>query len=293
MPLPTLPRRAALGLPLLLGACATTPPVPPTPAGRYASLLLTADQTASQVVDHLAAREQAEVREAGSMRFAAGAMPPNPPPPAAPAAGAVLDPAMKLIQMQAQRLAALSAGIAMAENPQQGQLLLSRLTDALAGLRGVPARWPSEPVRRRGLNGFAILAQPAPPGLDAAGLGLQRQRAVSDAVALMRAVVGDDARAGLRGALAQRHEHWRQAQNAMLNSVRSNSSISPDERMRIWQTTQARLAADPPEVAGAELNRMLDAIPAGHAAAGAGDAAGVEAFGAAVARLQALVAQAR
>ncbi|MBW6397108.1 hypothetical protein KPL78_04570 [Roseomonas sp. HJA6] len=293
MNLPFHPRRAILGLGLLLGACvASPPPTPPTPAGRYAALVIAADQTAGQVVDHLAARERAEVQEAGSLRFAAGAMPPTPPPPATPAAGAVLDPGVKLILMQAQRLAALSVGQVPAEGPQ-GAALLARVQDSLAALRAVPGRWPAETVRRRGLDAFAVLAAPAPPGLDAAGLALQRQRAVSEAVALLRAVIGDDARSGLRGALAQRHEAWRQAQTAMLNSVRNDRSIGPDQRMQIWQTTQARIAADPPEVAGAELHRRLGAIPAGHAAAGAGDAAGVEAFGAAVGRLQSLLVQAR
>jgi len=293
MSLPFHPRRTVLGLGLSLGACvAAPPPAPPTAAGRYAMLVAAADQVAGQVVDHLAARERAEVQEAGSLRFAAGAMPPNPPPPATPAAGAVLDPGMKLILLQAQRLAALSVGQAPTEGPQ-GAALLARVRDSLAALRAVPGRWPGEPVRRRGLDAFAILAAPAPPGLDAAGLALQRQRAMSDAVALLRAVVGTDGRSGLRGALAQRHEAWRQAQTAMLNSVRNDRSIGPDQRMQIWQTTQARLAADPPEIAGAELVRMLDALPPAHAAAGAGDAAGVEGFAAAVARLQALAAQAR
>lgn len=293
MSLPCRPRRAVLALGLLLGACvAAPPPAPPTPAARYAALVVAADQTAGQVVDHLAARERAEVQEAGSLRFAAGTMPPNPPPPATPAAGGVLDPGMKLILMEAQRLAALSMGQVPTEGPQ-GAALLSRIQDGLAALRAVPGRWPGEALRRRGLDAFAVLAAPAPPGIDAAGLALQRQRAMSDAVALMRAVVGDDARSGLRGALAQRHAAWRQAQTAMLNSVRNDRSIGPDQRMRIWQTTQARLAADPPEVAGAELNRMFGALPAAHAAAGAGDPTGVEVFAADVARLQALAAQAR
>lgn len=226
------------------------------------------------------------------MRFAAGGMPPTPPPPAAPVAGAVLDPAMKLIQLEAQRLAALSGGQALAEG-QVGTALMGRLRDALATLGRVPGRWPSEAVRRRGLAGFATLAEPAPPGINAAGLALARQGAMGDAVLLMRAVVGDDRRSGLRGALAQRHEAWRSAQTAMLNRVRNDPNIGPDERMRIWGATQARLAADPPDVTAAELSRMFDALPAGHASAGAGDAAGVEAFGAAVARLQAVMAQPR
>lgn len=293
MPLSCPPRRAVFGLPLLLGACvAMPPPLPPTPAGRHAALMVAADQAAGQVVDHLAARERAEAQEAGSLRFAAGTMPRTPPPPAAPAAGAVLDPGMELVLMQAQRLAALSAGQVPAEG-QQGQALLQRVRDGLAALRAVPGRWPPEAVRRRGLDGFAVLAAPAPQGADVAGLAMQRQGAVRDAVALMRAVVGDDARSGMRGALAQAHENWRGAQTAMLNSARNDRSIGPDQRMRLWQTTQARLAADPPEVAGAELHRMLGALPQAHAAAGAGDAAGVEAFGAAVARIQALAAQAR
>jgi hypothetical protein len=284
--------RLAVLLILLLAGCVAAPQAPPTPAGRYAALVTAADMAAGQVVERLAQRERQEVQEASSLRFAAGSMPPTPPPPAAPAAGAVLDPAMKLVQLQAQRLAALAGGQSLAEG-QVGAALMARLQDALAALRAVPGRWPAEAVRRRGLAGFALLAEPAPPGSDAASLAASRQRAMGDAVMLMRAVVGDDQRSGMRGALAQRHAAWRAAQTAMLNAVRTDRSLSPDQRMQIWRTTQARLAADPPEVAGTELHRMLGTLPAAHAAAGAGDAMGVEAFAAEVARLQALAALGR
>ncbi|MEO3474161.1 hypothetical protein AAFN86_19995 [Roseomonas sp. CAU 1739] len=276
----------------LVAGCVAAPQVPPGPAGRFATLVAAADQSAGQVVDHLARRERQEVQEASSLRFAAGAMPPAAPPPAAPAAGAVLDPGMKLFALEAQRLAALSGGQPLAEG-QLGAALMGRLQDGLAALRGLPGRWPSEAVRRRGMAGFALLAEPTPPGSDVASLASARQQAMGDAVLLMRAVVGSDQRSGLRGALAQRNEAWRAAQTAMLNTVRNDRSLGPDQRMEIWRTAQARLAADPPEVAGAELHRMLGALPAAHAAAGAGDAAGVEAFGAEVARMQSLAAQAR
>lgn len=285
--------RAVLGLVLLLAAgCVAAPQQPPTVAGRHAALVAAADQAAGQVVDHLARRERQEEQDASSLRFAAGTMPRTPPLPAAPVAGAVLDPAMKLMLLEAQRLAALSAGQAPAEG-QQGAALMARLRDALAALRAVPGRWPTEAVRRRGLDAFALLAEPAAPGVDAAGLAAARQRAMGDAVALMRAVVGDDPRGGMRGVLAQRHESWRAAQNAMLNTVRTDRNLSTDQRMQAWRTAQARLAADPPEVAGAELHRLLGALPAAHAAAGAGDAAGVEAFAGEVARIQSLALQAR
>jgi hypothetical protein len=291
-----LPRRfpkAVLGLALLIGGCvAAPPPAPLTPAGRFATLVGAADLSAGQVVDHLARREQQEVQEASTLRFAAGSMPPAPPPPAAPAAGAVLDPGMKLFQLEAQRLAALSVGQDPAEG-QQGAALLLRLQDGLATLRAVPARWPSEALRRRGTDGFALLAQPVPPGSDPATVAAARQRAVDDAAMLMRAVVGDDPRGGMRGALAQRHAAWRAAQTAMLNTVRNDRNISPDQRMQAWNAAQARLAADPPEVAAAELHRLLGALPGAHAAAGAGDAAGVERFAGEVARMQALALQAR
>lgn len=293
MPLPPSFSRVVLGLALLVGGCVAAPPaVPPTPAGRFAGLVAAADQSAGRVVDHLARREQQEVQEAGTLRFAAGAMPPAPPPPAAPAAGAVLDPGMKLMLLEAQRLAALSAGQTFAEG-QQGAALMLRLQDGLAVLRAVPARWPAEPVRRRGIDGLALLAQPVPPGSDPALVAAARQRAVGDAAMLMRAVVGDDPRSGLRGALAQRHAAWRAAQTAMLNTVRNDRNMTPDQRMQAWNTAQARLAADPPEVAGAELSRLFGALPAAHAAAGAGDAAGVEVFAGEVARMQALALQAR
>ena len=292
MRLPPCFPKAVLGLALLAAGCVAAPQVTPTPAGRHAALVATADQAAGQVVDHLARRERQEEQEAGSLRFAAGSMPATPPPTAAPAAGAVLDPAMKLMLLEAQRLAALSAGQAAAEG-QQGAALLARLRDGLAGLRAIPGRWPSEAVRRRGLDAFAVLAEPAPPGSDAAGLAAARQRAIGDAALLMRAVVGDDARLGMRGALGQRHGAWRSAQTAMLNTVRNDRNLGPDQRIQIWRTAQARLAADPPDVAAAELHRLIGALPAAHAAAGAGDAAGVEAFAGEVARMQALAAQAR
>ncbi len=293
MVLPSRFPRAVLGLALLIGGCVAAPPPPPaTPAVRQAALVAAADQAAGQVVDHLARREQREVQEASTLRFGAGSMPPAPPPPAAPAAGAVLDPGMKLVLLQAQRLAALSTGQVLAEG-QQGAALMLRLRDGIAGLRAVPGRWPSEALRRRGMEGFALLAEPAPPGGDAAGLAAARQRAVADAAALMRAVVGDDPRSGMRGALAQRHDAWRAAQTAMLNTVRNDRNLSPEQRMEIWRTAQTRLAGDPPEVAAAELHRLLGALPPAHAAAGAGDAAGVEAFAGEVARMQALALQAR
>lgn len=293
MRLPPCFPKAVLGLALLAAGCVAAPQVTPTPAGRHAALVATADQAAGQVVDHLARRERQEEQEAGSLRFAAGSLPATPPPTAAPAAGAVLDPAMKLMLLEAQRLAALSAGQAVAAEGQQGAALLARLRDGLAGLRAIPGRWPSEAVRRRGLDAFAVLAEPAPPGSDAAGLAAARQRAIGDAALLMRAVVGDDARLGMRGALAQRHGAWRSAQTAMLNTVRNDRNLGPDQRIQIWRTAQARLAADPPDVAAAELHRLIGALPAAHAAAGAGDAAGVEAFAGEVARMQALAAQAR
>lgn len=106
-------------------------------------------------------------------------------------------------------------------------------------------------------------------------------------------MVGDDQRSGLRGVLAQRHESWRAAQTAMLNSVRNDRNLTPDQRMQAWQATQTRLAGDPPDVAGAELARLFAALPPAHAAAGAGDAAGVEAFAAEVGRMRALAVLAR
>lgn len=285
-------RRLILGLALLAGGCVGQPFAPPGPAARHATLVAAADQAGGQVVDHLARREAREVQETATLRFGAGSMPPNPPVPATPAAGAVLDPGMKLILLEAQRLAALSGGPAVIEG-QQGAALLGRLRDAVAALRGMPGRWPSDAVRRRGLDGFALLAEAVPPGIDAAGLAAARQRAIGDAAALLRAVVGDDARGGLRGVLAQRHGAWRAAQATMLNSIRNDRNLTPDQRMQAWQAAQARLAGDPPDVAGAELHRMLGAVPAAHGAAGAGDAAGVDAFAAEVARMQALAALAR
>ena len=49
----------------------------------------------------------------------------------------------------------------------------------------VPARWPSEVVRRRGLDGFRVLAAPAPPGMDAARLAADICAAVGADIALL------------------------------------------------------------------------------------------------------------
>jgi hypothetical protein len=277
---------------LMLAACTVLPPAVQTPAARHAALVGAADAAAGQVVDHLAARERQEVEQAASLRFATGTMPRSLPAPAAPAAGRVLDPGMELVLLQAQRLAMLADGQGVVE-PAGGAALLARLQDGVAALRGIPGRWPPEALRRRGLEGFRVLSTPAPAGADVAGLARDRQRALTDAVALMRAVVGEDSRSGLRSVLAQRHEAWRDAQNAMLNAARNDRSLTPADRMEVWRATQARLAGDPPDVAAAEVVRLLGALPVAHAAAGAGDAAGVEAFGAEVARFQGLAAQAR
>jgi hypothetical protein len=56
---------------------------------------------------------------------------------------------------------------------------------------------------------------------------------------------------------------------------------------------QAALAADGFEVPAGEVVRLLVALPPAHAAAGAGDAAGVDALAAALARFDAVLAQAR
>lgn len=291
------PLRLALPAMLIaLAGCVAVPPAPPSaPATRHAALVAAADLAAGHVVDHLAARERTEVEQAATLRFGAGAMPRALPAPAVPVAGMVLDPGMELVLLQAQRLAVLAVMADGAARPeaQEGPAMLARLEAGLAALRALPGRWPAEAVRRRGLDGFRVLAQPAPAGSSAAALAAARQQALADAVALLRGVVGEEARAGLRGVLAQRHEAWRGAQQALLNAARTDRAVSPAERMEMWRATQARLAADPPDVAAAELVRLLAALPAAHAAAGAGDAAGVEAFAAAVARVQALATQAR
>jgi len=278
---------------LLLAACAVVPPALQGPAARHASLVASADQGLGRMVDHLALRERTEIDQSASLRFASGgAVPRNLPAPAAPVAGAVLDPGMELLVLEAQRLAALANGVAMTEGPEAAAAM-ARLERAVASLRMVPARWPSEAVRRRGLDGFRVLAAPAPPGMDAARLAADRQSAVGAAVALLRQVVGEDPRAGLRGVLAQRHEAWRAAQRRVLETARTDRNLSPADRMALWNRVQAALAGDPPDVAASEAVNLLAAMPAAHAAAGAGDAAGVAAFEAALARFQGVLAQAR
>ncbi len=275
---------------LPLPACTVVPFAPQGPAQRIAALTTAADQAAGRMVDHLGQRERSEIDQAASLRYAAGGAPnTNLPRPATPVAGAVLDPGMDLVVLEARRIAALAAGAAPAEG-QEGALAFARVQDALAGLRAAPARWPSDAVRRRGLEGFRVLSEPAPQGVDAAGLAAARQGAMDDAVTLMQAVVGFDARSGLRGVLAQRHEAWQAAQRGVLASGRT---LTPSERMALWNRVQAALAADGPDLPAAELVRLFAALPPAHAAAGSGDAAGAAAFEAALARFQGVLAQAR
>lgn len=274
-----------------LAGCVAVPFATPSgPAARHAALVASADTAMGRMLDHLAARERLETDQAASLRFAAGGAAPRAlPAPAVPLAGAVLDPGMDIILLQARRLAALAGGAAPTE-AGEGAAAYARLQSALAGLRGVPARWPAEAVRRRGLDGFRTLSEPAPPGTDAAGLAAARQAALEQAVALLAAVMGEDARAGLCGVLAQRHQAWREAQRGLLGAARN---LNPAERMELWNRVQAALAADGPDLPAAEVVRLLVALPPAHAAAGADDAAGVAALEAALARFQAVLAQAR
>lgn len=275
-------------LPLL--GCAALPPGAQGPAAEHARLVAAADGALGLMLDHLAARERVEVEQAASLRFAAAATVPRTlPPPVTPLAGAVLDPGMDLVVIAAQRLAVLAGG-APAGGDAEAAAALARLETALAALRGAPGRWPSEATRRRGLDGFRALAAPAPAGADAAGLAAARQGALAAAVALLQAVMGEDARAGLRGVLAQRHEAWREAQRGLLASAQR---IDPTQRLALWNRVQAALAADGFDLPASEAVRLLGALPPAHAAAGAGDAAGVVAFQAALARFQGVVAQAR
>jgi hypothetical protein len=285
-------RRGLLALPaaLLLAACAVVPGAPGGPAARNAALVQAADGAIGRTLDHLAARERIEVEQAAALRFAAAATVPRAlPAPATPAAGAVLDPGMELVVIAAQRLAARAAG-QPAGGDAEAAAALARLQAALAGLRAVPGRWPPEDTRRRGLAGAGPLGAPAPPALDAAALADDRQGALAALVALLGAVMGEDARAGLRGVLAQRHEAWRAAQRGRLAAARG---LGPAERLALWNRVQAALAGDAPDLPAAEVVRLLAALPPAHAAAGAGDAAGVAALEAALARLQGVLAQAR
>lgn len=278
---------------LLLAACAVVPPQPQGPAQRHAALVVAADQALGRMVDHLAARERTEIDQSASLRYAAGgAVPRSLPVPATPVAGAVLDPAMDLLVIEAQRLADLASGAA-AGGDAEAAAAFDRLRMAMARLGTVPARWPSEAARRRGLEAFRTLSRPVPAGVDAARLAVDRQGAVEAAVALLRAVVGEDARTGLRGVLAQRHETWRGVQRGLLEAARTDRNLSPQDRLALWNRVQATLAGDPPDVAAAEVVSLLGALPAAHAAAGAGDAAGLASLEAALTRFQSVLAQAR
>ncbi|MBR0672776.1 hypothetical protein [Neoroseomonas soli] len=278
---------------LTLAACAAVPPQPQGPAERHVALVGTADQALGRMVDHLALRERTEVEQSASLRFASGgAVPRSLPAPTTPIAGAVLDPAMDLMVIEAQRIAALSTG-ATAGGDAEAAAALDRLQVAMARLGTVPARWPSEAVRRRGLEAFRALSQPVPAGVDAARLAAGRQASVEAGVALLRAVIGEDARSGLRGALAQRHEAWRSAQRGVLEAARTDRNLTPQDRMALWNRVQATLAGDPPDIAAAEAVSLLAALPSAHAAAGAGDAAGLSSFEASLARFQSVLAQAR
>jgi len=275
---------------LPLAGCAGVAPWAQGPAADHARLVNEADRAIGQMIDHLAARERVEVEQAASLRYAAAATVPRAlPPPATPVAGAVLDPGMDLVVIEAQRLAALANGAA-AGGDAEAAAALARLEPALGTLRGISGRWPPDPVRRRGLDGFRALARPVPAGADAATLAAARQASLAAGVALLRAVMGDDARSGLRGVLAQRHAAWREAQRGLLAG---GARLGPAERMALWNRVQAALAADGFDLPASEVVLLLAALVPAHAAAGAGDAAGVAAFEAAVARFRAVLAQAR
>ncbi|WP_230168289.1 hypothetical protein [Roseomonas sp. CECT 9278] len=280
---------AVLALLPVLG-CAMAPPAPQGPAADHARLAIAADRAIGQMIDHLAARERVEVEQAASLRFAAAASVTRAlPAPATPVVGAVLDPGMDLVVIAAQRLAVLAGG-AGAGGDAEAAAALARFEAALGGLRAVPGRWPSEAARRRGLDGFRALAAPVPAGADAATLAAARQGAIMAGVALLQAVVGDDARSGLRGVLAARHEAWREAQRGLLAT---GQRMDPAQRLALWNRVQAALAADGFDLPAAEVVRLLGALPPAHAAAGAGDPAGVAALQAALARFQSVLAQAR
>jgi hypothetical protein len=129
--------------------------------------------------------------------------------------------------------------------------------------------------------------------MDAARLAAERQGALEAGVALLQAVMGQDARTALRGVLAQRHEAWRAAQRGVLEAARTDRNLTPADRIALWNRVQAALAGDPPDLPAAEVVAALGALPAAHAAAGAGDAAGLAGLQAATARLQGVIAQAR
>lgn len=281
-------RRPVLLLALSSLAGCAIPPA--TPAARYAGLCVTTYRALGRMLDHLAARERIEADQAAALRFAATAgAPRSPTPPAVPAAGAVLQAGMALVVIDAQRLAALAGGTTPGGDTEAASALAS-LDAALAALRAVTARWPAESQRRRGLAGFRALAAPVPAGTDTATLARMRQDALADGIALLQAVMGEDPRAGLRGALTQRHEAWRAAQRGLLAG---GARMDAGQRMALWNRVQAALAADGFDIPAAEVVRLLAALPPAHAGAGAGDAAGVEALAAALARFDTVLAQAR
>lgn len=280
-------------LALLIPACAAVPPTPETPAARHVAQVAAADEAAGRMLDHLALRERTEIEQAASLRFAAGgAVPRNLPDPAVPVAGAVLDPAMDLVLIQAQRLAALASGTP-AGGDAEAAAAFDRLQAAVGRLGTVPARWPSEAIRRRGLDAFRALSQPVPAGVDAGRLAADRQGAMQSGIAFLQAVMGADARSGLRGVLAQRHEAWRGVQRGLLEAARTDRNLTPQDRLAMWNRVQATLAGDPPDLAAAEVVTLLGALPTAHAAAGAADAAGLAPLDAALARFRAILAQAR
>jgi hypothetical protein len=102
--------------------------------------------------------------------------------------------------------------------------------------------------------------------------------------------MGEEARSGLRGVLAQRHEAWREAQRGLLASAQR---LDPAERLALWNRVQAALAADGFELPASEVVRLLGALVPAHAAAGVGDTDGIASFEAALARFQPVLAQAR
>jgi hypothetical protein len=289
-------RRIALLLLLLAAPIGCAPAFPPgldatsvQAARAYAARLDQADEAAGAALARLDAAERHMAEEAAAIGFATRRATRGRADEAGrvEAASRVLGAGFDALDLEAGHLAALAAGAAPSLPPGVEAAALER--EAAAGLAALdPA---SAPARETLLAALRTLAAPPPAGADLRTVALQRQPEVETVAATMRAVLGENEAAGLRGALAARLREASSRRAALMEAARRDGSLGVMGRYELyWQTQEAeRALAAGEDPALAALHEVLERLPAAHAAVAEADPAAaaerLRAFGEAVERL--------